>query len=160
MVKHRSRRRVPRFEQLRAASERASAAARGASKKRDTRCEILLRRELWALGLRYRVDVDDLPGRPDVVFRRARVAVFCDGDYWHGRDLAQRLRKLARGHNAAYWVAKIRTNVARDRRHNAELVHAGWAVLRFWESEIKRDASIVASAVAARVAERREQGEA
>lgn len=147
---------VPRFEHLRPASERASAAARGASRKRDTRCEVLLRRALWALGLRYRVDVGDLPGRPDVVFRGARVAVFCDGDYWHGRDLAQRLRKLARGHNAAYWVAKIQTNVARDRRHDTELARAGWTVQRFWESEIRRDAGAVASVVAAKVAERRE----
>jgi DNA mismatch endonuclease Vsr len=111
MAKHRSRSPVPRFEVLRPASARASAAARGASRKRDTRCEILLRRALWALGLRYRVDVGDLPGRPDIVFRRARVAVFCDGDYWHGRDLEARLKKLARGHNPAYWVAKIRANV-------------------------------------------------
>ena len=83
--------------------------------------------------------------------------VFCDGDYWHGRDLEQRLKKLSQGHNAAYWVAKIRTNVARDLRHNKELAGAGWTVLRVWESEINRDASMVAEAVAAKVAGRREQ---
>ncbi len=151
---------VPRFEWLRSSSARASAAARGASKKRDTRCEILLRRALWALGLRYRVDVSDLPGRPDIVFPRARVAVFCDGDYWHGRDLTQRVKKLERGHNAAYWVAKIQTNVARDHRHNVELAQAGWTVMRFWESEIQRDVRVVASLVAAMVAERRERPKA
>src|ERR1700689_3766304 len=102
------------YKGLLPASEHATAAARGSSCKSKTRCELLLRRTLKSRGLRYRVDVADLPGRPDIVFVNARVAVFCDGDFWHGRDLAARQAKLARGHNPAYWLAKIRGNVERD----------------------------------------------
>ena len=64
---------------------------------------------------------------------------FCDGDFWHGRDLDQRVRRLERGHNAPYWVAEIRSNVARDQRHGGALARGGWLVLRFWESDITRD---------------------
>ena len=150
---------VPSFAKLKPASGRASEAARASSKKRDTACELLLRRELTRLGLRYRIDAADLPGRPDVVFRRARVAVYCDGDFWHGRDLEARLERLARGHNAPYWIAKIRGNVARDSRNTTELEEAGWLVLRWWESDIKDDtagiAKRIAEAVRLRTATRR-----
>jgi len=136
--------RIARYNTLRPASEAASRAAKAASGKRDTKPEMILRKALWAAGLRgYRVDVRDLPGRPDVVFARARVAVFCDGDFWHGHDLKRRIAKLEAGHNAPYWVAKIEGNVARDRRHDAVLTAAGWQVLRFWEAEIKRSVDSV-----------------
>src|SRR5437868_1470095 len=102
---------TPRFDGLRASSKRASRAARASSRKKDTRCELALRRALWALGLRYRIAVPDLPGTPDIVFKNSKVAIFCDGDFWHGRNLDARLEKLARGHNAIYWVEKIRRNV-------------------------------------------------
>lgn len=149
-------RRTPAFTGLEPASARASDAARGASRKRDTRPELLLRRALWRLGLRYRVDVRALPGRPDVVFVRERVAVFCDGDFWHGRKLDDRLRRLGRGHNAPYWVAKIQTNVARDERNNATLAADGWEVIRVWETDVLRDPVAVAGVVAAQVLARRE----
>lgn len=146
---------TPSYIGLRPASAGASRAARAASRKRDTRCELVLRKALWRLGLRYRVDVRSLPGRPDIVFRGARVLVFCDGDFWHGRDLDARVARLARGHNAPYWVAKIRANVERDARHNAALAADGWRVLRFWESEVLSDPVEVASRVASVVRARR-----
>lgn len=133
-------RRTPSYGGLEAASSGATRAAKGASRKRDTKPELILRRALWARGFRYRVDVGDLPGRPDIVFPSARVACFVDGDYWHGRELEDRIAKLARGHNAPYWVAKIRTNVERDRRHDAALAAAGWRVLRLWETDLLKDA--------------------
>jgi DNA mismatch endonuclease (patch repair protein) len=105
--------------------------------------------------LRYRIATATLPGRPDVVFPGPRVAVFCDGDFWHGRDLASRIDKLQAGHNAPYWIAKIRTNVERDGRITEKLQSAGWYVLRFWESEIRRDAGVIAARVASVVARRR-----
>lgn len=138
---------TPRFNDFHASSERASAAARGASRKRDTRCELALRRALWRLGARYRVDVANLPGRPDVVFFREKLVVFCDGDFWHGRDLQTRLERLASGHNAPYWLAKIRTNVERDCRHDAALRADGWHVLRLWETDILKDAPAAAELV-------------
>jgi DNA mismatch endonuclease (patch repair protein) len=140
---------MARYSGLAPASARATAAARGSSRKRDTRPELALRRAVFARGLRYRCVAADLPGRPDLVFRRARVVVFCDGDFWHGRDLAARVAKLERGNNAPYWIAKIEGNVARDRRINADLAALGWTVLRFWEQDIYRDADRVADEIIA-----------
>jgi DNA mismatch endonuclease (patch repair protein) len=120
-------------------------AARGSSKKSGTRCEIVLRRSVWRLGLRYRLTCEHLPGRPDLVFKTARVVVFCDGDFWHGRDLATRIKKLNAGHNAPYWIAKISANVARDRRQERALRAAGWTVLRYWETDILRDPDTIAA---------------
>lgn len=107
------------------------------------------------MGLRYRIGAGEILGRPDVVFRSAGVVVFCDGDYWHGRNLQHRLAKLASGHNAAYWVAKITSNVERDRQVTARLEEDGWLVLRYWETDIKREADRIAHEVATRVRERR-----
>jgi DNA mismatch endonuclease, patch repair protein len=130
---------APSFLGLKPASDRASLLARRASIKRDTRCEIVLRSALWRLGFRYKVNVTSLPGRPDIVFPSRRVVVFCDGDFWHGRHLRRRLKRLAKGHNPQYWVAKVRRNVERDRKHRVELERAGWLVLRYWETDILRD---------------------
>lgn len=77
-------------------------------------------------------------GNPDLVFWKARLAVFCDGDFWHGRDWSACQRKLRNGWNADYWVRKIKYNRDRDRQNVALLRRAGWTVIRFWESDIKR----------------------
>lgn len=148
---------APSFQGLSPASSQSSHAARAASKKAGTRCEVELKRALRRLGLRCAV-ASNLPGNPDLVFRRAGVAVFCDGDFWHGRALAARLRRLRNGHNAQYWVSKIKANVARDRRRNRELRAAGWIVLRLWETEIRRSPESAALEVAAVVASRLERG--
>jgi DNA mismatch endonuclease (patch repair protein) len=103
---------------------------------------MLLRRQLYALGLRFRV-ASNLLGRPDIVFLRKRVVVFVDGDFWHGRDLKKRLAKLAAGHNAAYWMAKILSNRTRDSRVRAALRRNGWKVVRVWESDVRRSPEIV-----------------
>jgi DNA mismatch endonuclease (patch repair protein) len=121
----------------RPASPRASAAGRGSSKKVDTKCERVLRKALWAAGYRYRKNVAGLPGHPDIVFLRARVAVFCDGDFWHGRDWERRRERLQAGFNPEYWLAKIQRNMERDRETTFLLERTGWTVLRFWESEIR-----------------------
>ena len=131
------------YRGLRPASDRASITARASSRKGNTRCELLLRLELWRSGLRYRLHEQNLPGRPDIVFRKARVVVFCDGDFWHGRNLEQRLTKLSHGHNAAYWVSKIQKNVERDLRQTQALTDDGWLVLRFWETDILGNLSAI-----------------
>lgn len=142
-----TRRTTPSFKALKPASVGASAAARGSSRKRDTKCELVLRRALHRAGLRYRIARADLPGHPDVVFSKAHIAIFCDGDFWHGRRIEERLKKLSAGHNAHYWTEKIQRNLERDRRHDAELRSAGWTVLRFWESDILRDSEAIAKTV-------------
>jgi len=140
------------------ASERASQAAKGSSKKTDTKPELLLRRALWSAGLRYRKTPPALPGKPDVVFPGAKLAVFCDGDFWHGRNWEARQEKLSRGHNAEYWLAKIGRNMQRDAEVTAALREAGWTVLRVWESDVKRDVDAVVVAVRAALAQAQRPG--
>ena len=137
----------PSFKGLGPASAQASVAARGSSRKTGTRCEVALCRALWAAGCRYRKNVADLPGKPDVVFLGPKVAVFCDGDFWHGRDWATRRQKLGRGNNSGYWLAKIQRNIDRDQHNTRCLQERGWTVLRFWESQIRSDPGGVAQAV-------------
>jgi len=137
------------YQSLQPSSGRASVAARGSSNKAGTRCELLLRKALWAKGCRYRKNVKHLPGCPDLVFLSARVALFCDGDFWHGREWESRQKKLALGHNSAYWLAKIGRNIDRDWQNTQELLDRGWTVLHIWESEILADPEKVARDVLA-----------
>lgn len=139
----------PSFVGLRPASALASERARASSAKRDTRAEVVLRRLLYARGFRYRVNVSSLAGKPDVLFRSARVVVFVDGDFWHGRRFQARLKRLASGHNAPYWTAKIAANRARDRRTNRLLRQLGWTVVRVWETDIRRSPETVVARIAA-----------
>lgn len=127
----------PRFEGLRPRSQAASRVG-AANRRRNTKPEILLRRALWAAGVRYRLHVPGLPGRPDIVVRRARLVIFCDGDFWHGRKWHSRARKLQAGWNSDYWVAKISRNRARDKENNRALRMSGWTVIRVWESDVTR----------------------
>ncbi len=145
----------PSYKGLQPASPRATAAARGSSRKTDTRCEVALRKTLWAAGCRYRKNVPGLPGRPDVVFPGVKVAVFVDGDFWHGRDWETRQEKLSRGTNPGYWVAKIQRNIERDRQTTGRLQEMGWTVLRFWESEIQSDPGAAARRVQETLRERK-----
>jgi DNA mismatch endonuclease (patch repair protein) len=139
--------RTASFKGLVAVSAMASRIARAASAKRDTKPELLLRLALSRAGVRYRVDVSTITGRPDVVFPSAKLAVFCDGDFWHGRNIRTRVNRLAKGHNASYWISKIRTNIARDKRVDRILNKAGWAVLRLWETDIRSDPAAAAEVV-------------
>jgi DNA mismatch endonuclease, patch repair protein len=113
----------------------------------DTKCERVLRSALWRLGLRFRKNVRSLPGKPDIVFIKERLIVFCDGDFWHGRQWDVRKEKLTKGSNGSYWVSKIQQNINRDHEHVALLKELGWIVLRVWETDILRDPSTVADKV-------------
>jgi DNA mismatch endonuclease, patch repair protein len=102
--------------------------------RRDTEPELLLRREAHRLGLRYRVDRAPLPGirrRADLVFPRARIAVFVDGCFWHCCPVHRTMPKA----NAGWWAEKLAANVRRDRDTDARLGEAGWTVIRYWEHE-------------------------
>jgi DNA mismatch endonuclease (patch repair protein) len=83
--------------------------------------------------------VSTLPGKPDVVFKSCRVLVFCDGDFWHGRNWRSLKKSLGAGTNSDYWLAKIESNRKRDRLTNIRLRKAGWRVIRLWETDINRD---------------------
>jgi DNA mismatch endonuclease (patch repair protein) len=150
--------RGPYFSGL-AATSPATSSVKSRTGKRDTAPERLLRRYLWDLGLRYRIDVGNLAARPDIVFASARVAVFCDGDFWHGRNWRARRRGLLSGTNSGYWIAKIRSNITRDRLRTTALEAEGWTVIRLWESDIRADpdaaAALVRRVVMRRSAQRR-----
>lgn len=106
-----------------------------AVKGRDTKPEIALRKKLFALGLRYRLNVKDLPGKPDLVFPRHKTVVFVHGCFWHGHSCKRGNRQPKQ--NADYWKDKIARNMARDQKNTAELKKLGWRVITVWECEIK-----------------------
>lgn len=122
------------------------AAVMRAVKARDTGPELKVRAMLRALGHRYRLDARDLPGRPDVVFRGKRKAIFVHGCFWHGHDCARGAR--APKANAAYWSAKIERNRARDAKTLDALARDGWSALIIWECTL-RDAEAVSAELAA-----------
>ncbi len=130
--------RSPSFQGFQPSSQASSRAMR-ANRARDTRPELLVREALRAYGLRYRTHERSVPGRPDLVFRAARLAVFCDGDFWHGRHWTRLRAQLVHRANADYWIAKIAANRARDVLQRRALRKAGWMVLRVWEGAIRRN---------------------
>ena len=103
-------------------------------KLKDGSLEKLVQRELLARGLRFLHHVRTLSGRPDIVFRKEKVAVFVDGDFWHGWRLPAWEHKLS-----SFWRAKLRANRARDQRNFRKLRSLGWRVIRLWQHELKRD---------------------
>lgn len=109
---------------------------------KDTRPELALRHELWQRGLRYLANTKKVTGKPDIAFSKVKLAVFCDGDFWHGHNWAIRgygslEDELCR--YSQYWADKIRRNIGRDREVTEKLEAEGWTVLRIWESDIKKD---------------------
>ena len=105
-----------------------------------TGIEVSLRKALWAKGYRYRKNVRDLPGKPDIVMSKYKLVIFCDSEFFHGKDWENGLKdQLLRGNNSEFWINKISRNIERDSRNNALLVSAGWTVLRFWGKEIEKD---------------------
>ena len=114
-------------------------------RRRDTKPELLLRRAVWARGLRgYRLDDRRLPGRPDLAWTRQKVAVFIDGAFWHGHPSA-----FTHGKSGKYWDEKIARNVERDRLADAALRELGWTVLRFWDFEVRKECERCVSEIAA-----------
>ena len=104
-------------------------------KGRDTQPEIILRKALFAMGLRgWRCHRSDLPGKPDLVFGKARLAIFVDGAFWHGHP-----SKYWRGRSGGYWDKKISGNIERDRIATEQLLAENWNVIRFWDFEVESD---------------------
>ncbi len=118
--------------------------------RKDSGPELALRRELHRRGLRYRTHLAGLPGRPDVAFTRVRLAVFCDGCFWH------RCSEHATSprNNSDWWRAKLQANVERDQRQNDALRALGWTVLRVWEHEPPADAAARVERAYRRLADR------
>lgn len=104
---------------------------------KDTKVEKILRKELWARGLRYRKNCPLVYGKPDLVFLRKQIAIFIDGEFWHGYDFEEIKNRLKS--NKEFWIRKIERNMERDFEITQFLIEQGWVVLRFWDFEIKND---------------------
>ena len=103
----------------------------------DSKIEIRLRKALWHKGYRYRKNYKELPGKPDIAITKYKIAVFCDSEFFHGKDWDKSLHaQIMRGNNAKYWEKKILRNMERDATVEHELKGLGWKVLRFWGKEI------------------------
>ena len=118
-----------------------------AIKGKDSRIELMLRQELWKRGLRHRKNVKDVYGHPDIAFISKKIAIFCDGEFWHGYDWEHQKRKI--GGNRVFWYAKIERNIMRDAEVNEHLRSQGWIVLRFWGEEIKKNTAQCADIIEA-----------
>lgn len=99
-------------------------------KNKNTNIELILRKELFKAGYRFRIK-SKVFGKPDIVFQNKKVAIFCDGDFWHGKNY-----KKEKSNYKQFWISKIDTNIKRDRLVNKKLKNDGWTVLRFWKTEI------------------------
>lgn len=120
-----------------------------AIKNKDSEIELILRKELWKRGLRYRKNVKNVFGHPDIAFIGKKVAVFCDSEFWHGYDWEHRKADIKSKRD--FWIPKIERNMQRDIEVTGVLKSDGWIVLRFWGKEIKKDvckcADIIETAV-------------
>lgn len=108
-------------------------------KSRDTKIEVLLRKALWQEGYRYRKNFKDLPGKPDIVLTKYKIAIFCDGEFFHGKDWEVLKPRLEKSNNSKYWISKISRNREHDDEINKKLLFLGWTVIRFWGNDIKNN---------------------
>ena len=108
-------------------------------RSKDTQIELMLRKKLWEKGYRYRKNYKKLPGKPDIVLTKYNIVIFCDSDFFHGKDWDSKKKKLSKGENGTYWIRKITRNMERDHEIDLKLRNMGWRVLHFWSSEISKD---------------------
>lgn len=107
-------------------------------KAKNTKIEVLLRKELWKRGYRYRKNYDKLPGSPDIALTKYKIAIFCDGEFFHGKDWEVLKPKLKNSNNSEFWISKISRNREHDSEVNKKLLFEGWTVIRFWGNDIKK----------------------
>ena len=106
---------------------------------KDTTIEVILRKALWARGYRYRKNYKRIPGSPDIVLTKYKIAIFCDGEFFHGKDWEVLKQRLEKSNNSEFWIKKISRNLERDDEINKKLLSMGWTVIRFWGNEIKKN---------------------
>lgn len=116
-----------------------------ANKSRGTKPELALGKLLWSCGIRYRKQPKGVAGTPDFCIKKYKLAIFVDGEFWHGRDWDNRKERLKS--NRDFWIKKIERNIRRDRAVNARLIQQGWKVFRFWETDIKKHPGVCVSQV-------------
>ena len=105
-------------------------------RSKNTSIEIQLRKALWHEGIRYRIHYAALPGKPDIAITKHKIAIFCDGEFWHGKDWETRKENIQTNRN--YWLPKIERNIVKDNEIEKKLTYSGWTVLRYWGNEINK----------------------
>ena len=123
-----------------------------AFKNKDSEIEIILRKELWNRGLRYQKNCAKIYGKPDIVFKGKKVAVFCDSEFWHGYDWDNKKNDIKSKRD--FWIPKIERNIQRDIEVTKRLTLDGWTVLRFWGNEIKKNLTECADVIERTVKQR------
>lgn len=108
-------------------------------KGKDTSIELKLRKVLWDAGYHYRKNYKGLPGKPDIVFTKYKIVVFCDSEFFHGKDWDELKPQLERSNNSDFWIEKISKNIERDQKINRQLEEMGWTVIRFWGKDIQKN---------------------
>lgn len=106
---------------------------------KDTKIEIKLRKALWKKGYCYRKNYSKLPGKPDIALTKYKIAVFCDSEFFHGKDWEVLKPRILKGVNSDYWLNKISRNMERDQEVNQKLLFLGWTVIRFWGKDINKN---------------------
>ena len=109
-----------------------------AIRSKDTSIELILRKALYRRGFRYRKNYKALPGSPDIAITKHRIAIFCDSEFFHGKDWEALKLRLENGSNSTYWIKKITRNMERDRETEQALRFQEWTVLRFWGDDIRK----------------------
>lgn len=108
-----------------------------AIKSKNTRIEQILAKALWSKGHRYRRNNKNICGNPDFTFRKSKIAIFCDSEFFHGKDWETEKHRIKT--NTEFWHKKIESNIARDEKVSKELLKNGWKVIRFWGNDIKKN---------------------
>lgn len=108
-------------------------------RSKDTSIEVKLRKALWGRGYRYRKNDKRLPGKPDIALTKYKIAIFCDSEFFHGKDWEVLKPRLEKGNNSQYWISKISRNRERDDEVNKRLLFEGWTVIRFWGKDIQKN---------------------
>ena len=123
-----------------------------AIKSKDTEIELILRKELWSRGYRYRKNYKKLIGKPDIALTKYKIAIFCDSEFWHGKNYHESTDRI--GTNSEYWKKKIKRNMERDKEVDTELATQGWTVLRFWEKDIRKNTNMCVQEILTAIEER------
>ena len=105
-------------------------------KSKNTSIEVKLRKELWKKGYRYRKNYNEIPGKPDIAITKYKIAIFCDSEFFHGKDWEILKLRLEKGHNPDYWIKKIERNRTRDWENDKKLLFLGYTVIHFWGQDI------------------------
>jgi DNA mismatch endonuclease Vsr len=126
-----------------------------AVKHKGSKIESLLAKRLYSLGIRYRRNDNSIYGKPDISFKKLKIAVFCDSEFWHGKDWATKKYEIKS--NQDFWLKKIESNILRDKVVNSQLSESGWKVIRFWGKDIEKKLEFCVSSIQDAIFEQKEK---